>query len=75
VACRKLPKILLFVSASGDYDWRDRMPSKRTQENAILPDKIKTIFDEEHKRAGAKRMAKRLDLESIKVGRYCIAYH
>jgi putative transposase len=64
---------LLSVSASGYYDWRDRPPSKRAQENAILTTKIKTIFDEEHARAGAKRIAKRLNLEGTKVGRHRIA--
>jgi len=45
---------LLSVSTSGYYDWQDRPPSKRTQENIILADKIKAIFDEERARVGAK---------------------
>jgi len=61
---------LLCVSPSGFYDWRDRPPSKRKQENEILAAKIKAIFDEEHARVGAKRIKKRLDLEGIKVSRH-----
>lgn len=64
---------LLTVSTSGYYDWRDRPPSKRAQENAILAAKIKAIFDKEHARAGAKRIAKRLNMEGIKVGRHRVA--
>lgn len=64
---------LLSVSTSGYYDWRDRPPSKRTQENVILATKIKEIFDEEYSRAGAKRITKRLKLKDIKVSRHRVA--
>lgn len=64
---------MLCVSPSGYYDWQNRSPSKRTRENAILADKIKAIFDEEHSRAGAKRITKRLNLEGIKGGRHRVA--
>jgi len=64
---------MLRVSPSGYYDWRDRPPSKRAQENALLSAKIKTIFDEEKERAGAKRIAKRLSLEGMRVSRHRIA--
>ena len=64
---------LLLVSTSGYYDWRDRSPSKRTQENAILAAKIKEIFDEEHARAGAKRIKKRLNLEGTQTSRHRVA--
>ena len=63
----------LCVSHSGYYDWRDRPLSKRAQENAILAAKIKAIFDEEHARAGAKRIAKRLNLEGTKTSRHRVA--
>lgn len=69
----KLMCKLLSVSISGYYDWRDRAPSKRTQENAILAGKIKMIYDEEHARAGAKRITKRLNLEDTKIGRHRVA--
>ena len=64
---------LLLVSASGYYDWRDRSPSKRAKENAVLADKIKTIFDEEKQRVGAKRIKKRLNLQDICVSRHRVA--
>lgn len=64
---------LLLVSTSGYYDWRDRPPSKRERENVILAAKIKSIFDEEHARAGAKRIAKRLNFEGTKTSRHRVA--
>lgn len=64
---------MLSVSRSGYYDWRDRPPSLRTQENIKLAAKIKTIFDEERSRVGAKRIAKRLKAEGINVGRHRVA--
>ncbi len=64
---------MLSVSPSGYYDWRDRPLSLRAQENVLLADKIKTIFDEEHSRAGAKRIAKRLKAESTQVSHHRVA--
>lgn len=64
---------LLSVSTSGYYDWRNRPLSIRAQENAILSAKIKTIFDDEHSRVGAKRITKRLRLEGTLVGRHRVA--
>jgi putative transposase len=64
---------LLLISASGYYDWRDRSPSKRTKENAVLANKIKAIFDEEKQRVGAQRIKKRLNFQGICVSRHRIA--
>ncbi len=64
---------MLSVSPSGYYDWRDRPLSLRAQENVLLADKIKTIFDEEHSRAGAKRIAKRLKAEGTQVSHHRVA--
>jgi putative transposase len=64
---------ILSVSPSGYYDWRDRPLSPRAQENAELAAKIKSIFDDEHSRAGAKRIAKRLNAEGTQVGRHRVA--
>lgn len=64
---------MLVVSSSGYYDWRDRPPSRRAEENAILTGKIKAIFDNENCRAGAKRIAKRLRLEGTHVSRHRVA--
>ena len=69
----KMMRRLMSVSTSGYYDWYDRPPSIRAQENADLAPKIKGIFDEEHSRAGAKRIAKRLKVEGIDVGRHRVA--
>jgi putative transposase len=64
---------MLSVSPSGYYDWRDRPKSLRTQKNAELAVKIKAIFDEEHSRAGAKRITKRLKIKGINAGRHRVA--
>lgn len=64
---------MLSVSSSGYYDWKSRPPSKRTQENAILAAKIKDIFDNEKSRAGAKRIAKRLMQEGMRISRHRVA--
>lgn len=69
----KLMCKLLSVSTSGYYDWRNRPASKRAQENVVLAAKIKAIFNEEHARAGAKRIAKRLNHEGVKVSRHRVA--
>ena len=64
---------MLSVSPSGYYGWQDRPPSLRAKENAILAAKIKEIFDKEHSRAGAKRIAKRLRREGTQVSRHRVA--
>jgi putative transposase len=64
---------ILSVSPSGYYDWRDRPLSSRAQENAELAAKIKSIFDDEHSRAGAKRITKRLKMEGTHVNRHRVA--
>jgi transposase InsO family protein len=64
---------MLSVSPSGYYGWQDRPLSSRAQENAVLAAKIKAIFDKEHSRAGAKRIAKRLRLEGTQVSRHRVA--
>lgn len=64
---------LLSVSASGYYDWRDRPPSKRAQENVAMAFKIKAIYDDERSRVGAKRITKRLKAEGTLVGKHRVA--
>ncbi len=64
---------LLCVSTSGYYDWYDRPLSLRAQKNIELAAKVKAIFDEEHSRAGAKRIAKRLKKEGNNIGRHRVA--
>lgn len=64
---------LLSVSVSGYYDWRERKPSRRDITNQVLAKKIKAIFDEEKSRAGAVRIAKRLNNEGEPVSRNRVA--
>jgi putative transposase len=64
---------MLSVSASGYYDWQDRPLSARAQKNIELTEKIKVIFNEEHSRAGAKRITKRLKAEGTSVSRHRVA--
>lgn len=64
---------LLSVSSSGYYDWQERPLSTRAQENAVLSNKIKVIFDDEYSRADAKRITKRLKREGILIGRHRVA--
>lgn len=64
---------LLLVSSSGYYDWCGRPPSLRKKENIKLAAKIKSIFDNEHARAGAKRITKRLKNEGDTAGRHRVA--
>lgn len=64
---------LLSVSPSGYYGWRDRPLSNRIQKNIVLSAKIKALFDKEHGRAGAKRIAKRLNQLGIQAGRHRVA--
>lgn len=68
VMCR-----MLMVSPSGYYDARDRVPLLRPQANAVLPGKIKGIFDKEHARTDPKRIEKRLRQEGVLTGRHRIA--
>lgn len=64
---------LLSVSSSGYYDWLNRSPSLRAERNAELALKIKTIFDDERSRAGAKRITERLIAEGSHTGRHRVA--
>lgn len=64
---------MLSVSVSGYYAWVDRKPSKHTERDRDLAEKIKAIFDEERSRAGAPRIVKRLNGESEWVGKQRVA--
>ena len=46
----------LKVSASGYYDWQDRQPSPRVQENARLIKRIREIHEDSRGVIGAPRM-------------------
>lgn len=51
---------LLDVSSSSYYEWKNREPSQKAQENKQLAEEIKYIFDKEKARAGSPRITKRL---------------
>lgn len=64
---------LLSVSTSGYYDWFERPPSVRAQENTEMANKIKAVFDEEKSRVGARRITKRLQFNETVIGRHRVA--
>ena len=64
---------LLSVSRSGYYAWKHRPPSGREQSNQLLAAEIKRVFDDEKGRAGAPRIARRLEGEGKSAGRHRVA--
>ena len=54
---------LLSVSRSGYYAWKRRPPSVREQSDRLLKIEIKRVFEDEKGRAGAPRIARRLQDE------------
>ena len=48
---------MLDVSASGYYDWRDREPSARALDNALLSDRIEQIHGDSKAIYGEPRFA------------------
>lgn len=64
---------LLEVSSSGYYDWVERQPSQREQENENLTIQIKQQFDIHKKRSGAIRITKDLQKTGQKVGKNRVA--
>lgn len=64
---------LLRVSCSGFYDWKRRLPSKRTLRNLKLSDKIKNIFDKNKGRYGSPRVQKVLEIQGDKVSKNKVA--
>lgn len=63
----------LKVSTGGYYEWCSRKPSAREQENNLLANKIKKIFDENKSRAGAIRIMNELQANGETAGRHRIA--
>ncbi|CAD6880755.1 hypothetical protein [Methylomonas albis] len=47
----------LSVSKAGYYHWKIRAPSLRAQVRAQLAREVKRVFDDEHARSGAPRIA------------------
>jgi putative transposase len=64
---------LLGVSSSGYYAWRNRAPSTRTKEDAVLTQTIRDIHQQSRGTYGAPRLHAELAEASIRVGRKRVA--
>ena len=64
---------VLKVSTSGYYAWRNRKPSKRAREDAMLTEKIREIHDWSRGTYGAPRVHAALQDEGIRVGKKRVA--
>ncbi len=64
VLCR-----VLKVSRSGYYDWKDRPPSKRAQENAALTQKIWEVHDRSRRTYGYPRVHAELQALGVRCSR------
>lgn len=64
---------VLGVSASGYYDWRDRTPSRRAMENAVLVEQIRSIHVESDRTYGMPRVRAELMDRGIRVARQRVA--
>jgi len=61
------------VSRSGYYDWRDRPPSRRSQQDAALTDKIYEIHRRSRETYGAPRVHAELRSIGVRCGRKRVA--
>jgi putative transposase len=68
MACR-----LLEVSTSGYYAWLERPPSKRAWEDAILSDRIRSIYLGSRSTYGAPRVYQELRDQGVRIGRKRVA--
>jgi putative transposase len=64
---------MLGVSRSGYYDWKDRPPSKRTQEDAALTERIHEIHHRSRATYGYPRVHAELRTIGIRCGRKRVA--
>ena len=69
----KLMCEVLDVSRPGFYDWRDREPSKREQENKELLEDIERVFEDSRETYGSPRIHQTLQDEGRNVGRNRVA--
>ena len=58
---------VLKVSRSGYYEWIGRKPSTRKEENKMILDRIKQIYNASKGRYGSPKITKELNHQSIKV--------
>lgn len=68
VLCR-----VLKVSRSGYYDWKDRLPSKRDQENATLAERIREIHHSSRETYGYPRVHAELRALGVRCSRKRVA--
>jgi len=61
------------VSRSGYYDWRQRCPSLREQEDGRIGQRIQAIFEDHYRCYGVPRMQSALEDEGIGISRKRIA--
>jgi transposase InsO family protein len=64
---------MLGVSKSGYYAWRDRPPSRRTQQDALLTEKIRQIHSRSRETYGYLRVHAELRSLGIGCGRRRVA--
>jgi putative transposase len=68
VLCR-----VLKLSRSSYYDWKDRPPSKRDQENAVLTEKIREVHDRSRGTYGYPRVHAELGALGVRCSRKRVA--
>ncbi len=68
-----LCRLLLGVSRSGYYAWRNRPPSERARFDAVLSEKIETIHRNSRATYGAPRVHAELRAIGIRCGRKRVA--
>jgi hypothetical protein len=64
---------VLRVSRSGYYDWKNRPPSKRSQQDAALTERIREIHQRSRKTYGSPRIHAELRAMGIRCGRNRVA--
>ena len=64
---------VLKVSRSGYYDWKDRLPSKRSQQDAALTTKIRRIHERSRKTYGSPRVHAELRAIGVRCARKRVA--
>lgn len=65
--------LVMLVSRSGYYAWRNRKPSKRARANAALLEHIRRIFEASKGRYGARRVLRALKHEGHQAGKHRVA--
>ena len=64
---------VLAVSASGFYDWLKRKPSRRSQANAVLGQRIRQVHERSRQTYGYLRVHAELRADGVRVGKHRVA--